>query len=89
MRPKIGEAKRSLGAIPYVFCRWDRSGSCEDSHSLGLWCSPRRTSEVTANDSAVTLARRGAPGDSNDLEALVLAWLFPYILRSCSPTLLG
>jgi hypothetical protein len=62
---------------------------CEGSHSLGLWCSPRKASEVTAKESAATLARRGAPGDSNDLEALVLVWLFPYILRRCSPTLLG
>ena len=46
--------------------------NCKSSHSLGLWFSPRKRVRFDANLSVVTLAQRGAPGDSDVLEALIL-----------------
>ena len=55
------------------------SENCKRSHSLGLWFIRERASEVTSLLN-VAFAQRGAPGDSDDLEALDLVIWFPCIL---------
>jgi hypothetical protein len=59
------------------------TAKCENSHSLGLWFSPRKRVRFDANLSVVTLAQRGAPGDSDVLEARILVIWFPCILLPC------